>query len=291
MKWTHVCPLLGVTLLACATGENENPNPLGLGAGTENAGGSTETGGSAGSDAAGGSSGSFTTTGGSTAAGSTAGGTFGFGGTTPSFSGTFGMGGATTAGTAGASGSGGAGGASGGGAGGKSSAGAGGKASAGAAGTTGTAGTAGAGGGGNAMCAGQTVPAKATWKGSAIPVDGAYPASKVFDGDNTTRFSSGTKQVGGEWLEIDFGAIVTINEITMFTNNGDFARHYQLRMSNTSGDLTAPILKEGDGAMGAVVVPLATAKAGQFLTIKQTGADAVGDIAWWSLHEVTVACK
>ncbi len=289
MKWTHVCPLLGVTLLACATAENDNPNPQGL-TGNETAGSSGETsGGSAGSGTGGGSSGAFAM-GGATTAGAPAGGTFGFSGT-PSFSGTFSSAGvATTAGAGGVSGAGAGGGGTGGaggtaGAGGKASGGAGGKASGGAGGT------AGAGGSGSAMCVGQTIPAKTTWKGSAMPVDGAYPASKVFDGDNTTRFSSGTKQVGGEWLEIDFGKIVTINEITMFTNNGDFFRHYQIWLSNTSGDAMGTMLKEADGVQGSIVVPLATAKAGQFLRIKQTGADAAGDIAWWSLHELSVDCK
>lgn len=53
----------------------------------------------------------------------------------------------------------------------------------------------------------------------------------------------------------------------------------------------APTLKEADGVTGTIVVPLASAKAGKFLTIRQTGADAASDIAWWSLHEVSVACK
>ncbi len=286
MKWTHVCPLLGVTLLACATAENETPNPLGLDNGNETAGSSGETsGGSAGIGTGGGSSGSFAMGGSIQAGASTSAGTYSFSGTA-SFAGTFASGGVTT--TAG-TGSGGAGGANGGAAaGGKASGGAGGKASGGAAGTSGTAG---AGGSGSAMCAGQTIPAKTTWKGNAFPVDAAYPASKVFDGDNTTRFSSGIKQKGGEFLEIDFGKVVTLNEITMFTNNGDYFRHYQLWLSNTSGDAMGTMLKEADGAQGSVVVPLATAKAGQFLRIKQTGADVGDDIAWWSLHELSVACK
>jgi F5/8 type C domain len=289
MKWTHVCPLLGVTLFACATGENENPNPQGLGTGNETAGSSGETGGGgAGSGTGGSSSGSFAM-GGAAQAGTASGGTFGFGGTAPSFSGTFSSAGvATTAGAGGAGGTGTGGANGGGGAGGKASGGAGGKAGGGAAGTGGTAG---AGGTGSAMCAGQTIPAKTTWKGSAMPVDGAYPVAKAFDGDNTTRFSSGTKQMGGEWLEIDFGKVVTINQITMFTNNGDFFRHYQIWLSNTSGDAMGTMLKEADGAQGSIVVPLATAKAGQFLRIKQTGADVGTDIAWWSLHELSVDCK
>jgi F5/8 type C domain len=282
MKWTHVCPLLGVAMFACATGENENPDPLGLGTGGSDA--------TAGSDGSGGSSifsSSGSAVGGSSTSGSSTGGTFSFSGTS-SFAGTsFATAGTSTGGTASAAGSGGAGGTASAGAGGKASGGAGGKASGGTGGTA----SAGAGGGGNAMCAGTTIPAKTTWKGTASMSDAAYPPAKVFDGDNGTRWSTGTKQVGGEWLQIDFGAVVTLNEVTLFTNNDDYFRHYELRLSSTSQDFAAPVLKSADGVTGAIVVPLAPAKAGQYLTIRQTGADATGDIAWWSLHEVSVACK
>ncbi len=135
------------------------------------------------------------------------------------------------------------------------------------------------------------MPAKATWKGTASMSDAAYQPAKAFDGDNGTRWSTGTKQVGGEWLQIDFGDVVTLSEITLFTNNNDYFRHYELRLSNTSGDFAAPVLKAADGETGSIVVPLSPAKAGQFLTIRQTAANPQGDIAWWSLHEVSVACK
>ena len=286
MKWTHVCPLLGVALFACATGENETPDPLGLGTGGSDATGGSE--GSGGSSAGTGAvfAGSGTATGGSAASGSSTGGTFGLSGST-SFAGTFGTAGTAAGGTA-SGGSGGTGGKASGGA-----AGTGGKASGGAAGTGGKAsgGAAGTGGTGNAMCAGTTIPAKTTWVGTASQSDAAYQPAKAFDGDNTTRWSTGTKQVGGEWLQINFGEVVTLNEITLFTNNNDYFRHYQVRLSNTSQDFAAPILKEADGVTGSIVIPLAAAKAGQYLTIRQTGANAAGDIAWWSLHEVSVACK
>lgn len=276
-KWTHVCPLLGVVLVACATGETESPNALGLGsAGNDGTAGTGEP--TAGTGTGGGAVGAAgTSEGGSATSGSGSGGSFTFSGTS-SFAGSFSTAGTGTAGTpaAGGTASGGAGGAN---------AGAGGKASGGAGGT------AGAGGGGNAMCAGTTIPAKGTWTATASASDPAYLPPKVLDGDNGTRWATGTKQVGGEWLQIDFGAVVTLNEITLHTNNGDYFRHYQVRISNTSQDFAAPILKEADGVTGTIVIPLAPAKAGQFLTIRQTGMVAAGETAWWSLHEVNVACK
>ena len=62
-------------------------------------------------------------------------------------------------------------------------------------------------------------------------------------------------------------------------------------LSNTSQDFAAPVIESADGVTGSIVVPVVPAKTGQYLTVRQTGADAVGDIAWWSLHEVSIACK
>ena len=54
---------------------------------------------------------------------------------------------------------------------------------------------------------------------------------------------------------------MTLNEITLHTNNNDYFRHYQLRLSNKSQDFAAAILKEDDGKTGTIVVPQnATAK-------------------------------
>ena len=284
-KWTHVCPLLGVALIACATGETESPNQLGVGtAGNDGTAGTAEP--TAGTGTGGSATGTAgTSEGGSATAGTGTAGAFTFSGTS-SFAGSFGTAGTASGGAAGTA-SGGTGGAS---------AGAGGKASGGNGGSGGKAGggaggMAGAGGGGNAMCAGTTLPAKATWTATASASDPAYLPPKVLDGDNGTRWSTGSKMVGGEWLQIDFGAVVTLNEVTLHTNNGDFFRHYELRLSNTSQDFAAAILKEADGVTGTIVVPLAQAKAGRYLTIRQTGMLEAGETAWWSLHEVNVACK
>jgi hypothetical protein len=276
MNWTYVCPLVGVALLACATGETEEPRPFtpGLGNGAEAGGGAT------GSEVGGG--------GAESKAGAPSGGSIGEagkGGTFVNMSG-FTSGG-TSFGTAGSSAGGAAQGGTGGSGGNGGSAGAGGK-PAGGAGAGGVAGSGGSGGSGNVQCAGQTLPAKSTWKATAFESAPADPPERVFDGDNTTRFSTGDPQDGDEWLEIDFGKAVTVTEVTMHTNNNDYFRHYQLRLSDTSQDFAATILKEADGMTGTIVVPLGAARMGRYLTIRQTGMVAP---TWWSLHEVTVACK
>ncbi|HXK19452.1 MAG TPA: lysophospholipase, partial [Polyangiaceae bacterium] len=86
MRWTRVCPLLGVALFACATEENDFPSPSSLTSGADNAGGSAGFGGSGGaevggSSVGGGTSGSFGTSG-TSASGTSARGTFGASGST-----------------------------------------------------------------------------------------------------------------------------------------------------------------------------------------------------------------
>lgn len=267
MRWTHVCPLLGLALFACATAENDNPFTPGL-----TAGGNTNEAGSGGS--AGAQSG-----GSDSQAGASKGGTFSTSGGSASVAGfssggSFGTSGSGAGGKAGASGSGGAGGVTAG------ASGMGGKAGGGAAGAGGAA--------GNPQCTGITIPAKSSWKGAALESSNEFLPAKAFDGDNTTRYATGDPQDGDEWLEIDFGEIVTLNEITLHTSNDDFFRHYELRLSNEEQDLDAQVLSEGDGKTGSIVVPLEQARAGRYLNIRQTGMVSP---TWWSLHEVSVACK
>lgn len=290
MRWTQVCPLVGATLLACASEENQYPDPSGLMAEGGSSGSATAGGGNAasGSSNAGSSNaGSSSASGGSTS-GSSAGGSGGSGGTFTS-GGTFMNGGSGSGGTF-STGGGGAGGSSagtggtmagGGGAGGN--AGAGGKPAGGAGGGGGTGGT------GVSQCTGVVIPPKTSWQGSALRATDNDPPSKAFDGDNTTRFATGSAQMGDEWLQIDFGEVVTLNQVLLHTNNNDYFRHFELRLSNTSQDFNVAALAEADGMAGTMTVDLPKARAGRYLTIRQTGT--VTGTTWWSLHEVTVACK
>jgi F5/8 type C domain len=294
MRCVDVCPLLGIALVACATQVDDFP-PSGL-----------TVAGSSGSEPASiaGSSGNIAVAGSNTASGSnSAGGGGGFGTAgTASAAGTLGTGGTGTAGnaTGGVSGAGAGGGGSGGeggkangggGSGGKANGGAGvgGKADGGSGGGgAGGKANGGAGGGPNPQCAGVVIPAKNKWIGSAMPVAAGDPVVRAFDGDVATRFSTGIEQKGGEWLQIDFGSSVTIDQVTLHTTGDDYFRHYELRLANTSKDFDVAPLKDDDGKAGDVTVTLPQVKKGQFLTIRQTGKTPDN---WWSLYEVNVDCK
>jgi hypothetical protein len=197
-----------------------------------------------------------------------------------------------------------------------SSAGGGGKAGAGgAAGTGGMGGTAGAGGtagsagkGGNGgtggssavTCSSNPLSARGTWVatashsslGNGMESDALYnPASHMLDGALAERWSTGKQQSGDEWIQIDFGKVVTLSDITLQQGNdpGDFPIAYAVRVSNNSGDFNATVRANGAGANGAqVVIALAAPATGRYLTIRQTGAST---FEWWSIGELQVACS
>lgn len=174
-------------------------------------------------------------------------------------------------------------------------------------GSAGTGGKAGAGGTGGAgeptvTCATKPLTARNTWVatashesiGNGMESDGLYnPASHLLDSSMSERWSSGKPQNGDEWLQIDFGAAVTLSRVTMQHGTGtdaaDYARSYTLRVSNTAQDFNATVRAMGTGALQtATIVNLPAPATGRYLTIRQTGIADAGE--WWSIAELQVAC-
>jgi hypothetical protein len=286
--------LLGVMVLSCATEETEIP------LGDLGTAGATALAGSAGTGAGTGGSATAGTGTASGGGGAAAGGTFGTGGggmastggTFGSLGGTFGSLGGMPAGGGGAGGA-----AAGGGAGG-----AGGKAAGGMGGTGGKAtGGGGAGGGGNqtAKCGDNAIRAKAQWTASAsaecaptcVDPNGPFTAALAVDADTATRFATGKTQTGDEWLQIDLGAVGTVNHLTINTASAtDYTRHYQVRVSNTSGNMAAQPLADADGAAGTIAVNLSKTVSGRYVLISQTG-NVGAATSWWSVNDVTITCQ
>ena len=169
--------------------------------------------------------------------------------------------------------------------------------SAGASGTGGASGTSGGGNGGSA--GGATAPAckdhpltdRSTWVASASisdTVKGDVPANLL--DDKLTRWTTGKPQVGGEWLQIDFGATVTLNHVNLQqgTDTNDYPRSYAVFVADAAKDPAATARGSGSGKSGvstAILLPaLAT---GRFLWIKQSGSS----LSWWSAEEIEVSCS
>lgn len=187
----------------------------------------------------------------------------------------------------------------------------GGKAGAGGGGAGGTGGTAGAGGGGSSgggnagsggnagTGGGPTVPkcsdhplgARSGWTATASHSDtknSDLPANLL---DNAiTRWSTGKAQSGDEWLQLDFGASVTINHVNLQQGDdtNDYPRTYAVIVSDTAKNLAGAAQVTGSGKSGvstAILLPaLAT---GRYLLIKQTGSS----LSWWSAEEIEVSCS
>jgi hypothetical protein len=116
------------------------------------------------------------------------------------------------------------------------------------------------------------------------------PPSAI-DGNLGTRYATGTKMLGTEWLQIDMGAAKgTVSEVTILTSNMDFGRHIQIRMSNTSADTGAALLTEADGVTGTQTFDF-KATTDRYILISQTGMLMAGEITWWSVYEVNAYCK
>lgn len=167
---------------------------------------------------------------------------------------------------------------------------------AGAAGSSGSGGT----GGGTSVvgCADHPVPVdKTTWKatassssvGTGVETDGLYnPPEHMLDGSFSERWSSGKAQSGDEWIQIDFGVVVTLTDLTLNPGNdaGDYPRSYAVRISNKSEDFAAAVKASGTGMTGTTFVHFSTPVTGRYLTVRQTGLTG----PWWTIAEVLVGC-
>lgn len=132
---------------------------------------------------------------------------------------------------------------------------------------------------------------------SGQPGDALYnPPEQAVDNDITTRWSTGVGQGGGEWIEIDFGAAVTITRLELdharnradMGANPDYPEAIRVSMSDTTRDFGAPAVAETVGTEGFTNVIFQTPGTGRYLFIQQTG---VKDGSWWTIHELYAFCE
>jgi hypothetical protein len=166
------------------------------------------------------------------------------------------------------------------------------------------AGTGGNGGTGGAApvvkCADHPITAKTLWVatasssslGTSMESDGLYnPPEHMTDGLYNERWSSGKKQDGTEWIQIDFGATVNLTGVTLNVNNdtGDYPRHYDVRFTKTADPtFKATVLISDDGMPGNTVILFKGIVTGRYLTVRQT--TALADGPWWTIAEVLASC-
>jgi hypothetical protein len=129
------------------------------------------------------------------------------------------------------------------------------------------------------------------WQATASSSENVSPASNAIDGILTDRWSTGLQQTSADWLQLDFGATVSIDLVTLELGNNpsDFPRGYAVRFSGTSNDLTAPVLLMGAGQQATdTALDFGAPVSGRYLLITQTGS--VKNL-WWSVAEISVVCS
>ncbi|MEV0616484.1 discoidin domain-containing protein [Nonomuraea sp. NPDC050404] len=109
----------------------------------------------------------------------------------------------------------------------------------------------------------------------------------MLDGDVTTRWKSGADQVPGMWVQLDLGARMTINNVTLDTaknaaSEGDYPRGHTVELSDNGSAWTQ--VAAGVGTVKATNISFPAAR-GRYVRVNQTGT---GD-KWWSIGELSVA--
>jgi len=109
---------------------------------------------------------------------------------------------------------------------------------------------------------------------------GETPQAAV-DGDASTRWSSGTAQVPGQYLQIDLARPTTFDRASVDSggNLGDFARSWTLAASDDGTTWRTLATGTSTGQLTDIDVPRTRAR---WLRITNTG----GSGSWWSIADV-----
>lgn len=128
-----------------------------------------------------------------------------------------------------------------------------------------------------------------TWVPSASSANGNNPSSAVID-NTAARWSTTKPQAGDEWLQIDFGAPVSLRRINMqqgTMNANDYPRKYAVVVSNVSKNLMGQPSAMGVGTAGVTTtIELPEVTVGRYVLIKQLGSS----LSWWSVEEIEFSC-
>ncbi|MGN8246637.1 discoidin domain-containing protein [Cellulomonas soli] len=125
---------------------------------------------------------------------------------------------------------------------------------------------------------------RAGWSVTTAP-GGATGA--VTDGNLGTRWTTGAPQAPGQWVQVDLGARLTFNNVTLDTEKNtssetDYPRAFTVAVSDDA--TTWRTVATGTGTVKATTVNF-SATSGRYLRVTQTGTSG----SWWSIGELTVA--
>jgi aryl-phospho-beta-D-glucosidase BglC (GH1 family) len=122
------------------------------------------------------------------------------------------------------------------------------------------------------------------WTASASSTGTGSSAANVFDGNASTRWTSGSPQAGGEWFQVDMGSNQTFNQIVLDSGSsspGDYPRGYTVQVSHDGNSWTQVAAGQGANEQLPINFPAVSAR---YIRITQTGSSG----SWWSIGEVNV---
>jgi hypothetical protein len=129
------------------------------------------------------------------------------------------------------------------------------------------------------------------WTAMASASNGTDVAANAVDSNLGTRWTTGMKQSGSDFLQIDLGAVVTLSQLVLSNptvNQGDYPRAYSVLLS-TDGVTFPTTAATGTIATApglAVTIPF-TQQPARAVKVIDTGTATV----WWSVGEVTFTCQ
>ena len=123
-----------------------------------------------------------------------------------------------------------------------------------------------------------------TWVASSS-TSGSDDPDNALDGNLSTRWSTGTSQVSGQWFQVDMSSVNVFNKVVLNAANSpnDYPRGYQVLVSNDGVNWSGPIAS-GAGNSSVTTITF-TNVAARYIRIVQTGS--VSGL-FWSIHEFNV---
>ena len=109
--------------------------------------------------------------------------------------------------------------------------------------------------------------------------------NNAIDGDISSRWSTGTAQNSGQYLQVDLGANINIDNIELDTSNSvnDYPRSYSIYTSVDGSDWGNAVATGSDGS-AVTSIDFDPLRA-RYVKIEQTGADSY---YWWSIHDLNI---
>jgi glucosylceramidase len=129
-----------------------------------------------------------------------------------------------------------------------------------------------------------TMTASANPPGPTNPCCTVDVASHLSDDDASNRWSSGTGQEPGLYVQLNLNQQATIKRVVLDagTSGGDYVRGYALHVSNDGANWGNPIATgAGTGQLTTINIPPTSAR-----YVRVVSTASVGN--WWSVHEMRV---